>query len=135
MDPFEYLPAELTCMIFDILGPLDTERLRRVSRYWKTLSQFYNGSRAIKRYCPRAYLPATAATESSANALFRRWLRTEHSVGAGLAQNAVRSCGVTMWVSASIPPDCRLYIGLNIICVETGPYKAIALAEYGSTGS
>lgn len=42
-DPFRYLPTESAQQINDLLDPPDTERMRRVCRSWKALSELLNG--------------------------------------------------------------------------------------------
>ena len=96
LDPFNYLPGEITGLIIEVLDPPDTERLRRVCRSWKALSECFNGSQAIKRHCPKLYSPDLACVQI-ANLRFRRWLCTEQNIKVALAQTAVRSCKVTLW--------------------------------------
>jgi len=100
IDPFRVLPAELVGLINELLDPPDTERLRRVCRSWKALSQFSNGYGAVARYCPVVYTLMLAdgslPTANPANACFRRWLCYEESVAAGLAHSVFRACEATM---------------------------------------
>jgi len=101
IDPFHLFPPEIVGLINDLLDPPDTERLRRVCRSWKALSQSLNGQGAVARHCPVAYtsllVRRNLAHENTANACFRRWLCYEESISAGLAHSVFRACEVTMF--------------------------------------
>lgn len=101
IDPFRLFSPEIVGLINHLLDPPDTERLRRVCRSWKVLSQFLNGHGTIARYCPAVYTSMLAdgslPTADTANACFRRWLCYEESIAAGLAHSVFRSCQVTMF--------------------------------------
>lgn len=101
IDPFRLFPPEIVGLINHLLDPPDTERLRRVCRSWKALSQFSNGYGTMARYCPAVYTSMLAdgslPTADTANACFRRWLCYERSIAAGFAHRVFRFCEVTMF--------------------------------------
>ena len=96
LDPLKHLPLEVMGFINDSLDPPDTERLRRVCKSWKILSETLNDKRAIARHCPKAY-GLFAANSGNPNLYFRRWLCFEQNIVAGLAQNAVQLYDVMFW--------------------------------------
>lgn len=101
IDPFRSFPPEIVGLINHLLDPPDTERLRRVCRSWKALSQFFNGYGTMARYCPAVYTSMLAdgslPTADTANVCFRRWLCYERSIAAGFAHRVFRFCEVTMF--------------------------------------
>ena len=96
IDPFRHIPGEIVGLVIKKLPPPDTERLRRVSRSWKTLSEFFNGAQAIRKHCPMLE-PLAKACPERANVHFRRWLCIEQSVAAGLAHDVIEYQGVRYW--------------------------------------
>ena len=95
-DPFDSLPLEITSLIVEILEPPDTERLRRVCKSWKTLSETFNGHKAVARHCPKA-LQLISAKSKMPNLCFRQWLCFEQNLRAGLAQDVVLFDETTTW--------------------------------------
>ena len=95
-DPFNSLPLEITNIIVEILEPPDTERLRRVCKSWKALSEALNGYKAVAKHCPKA-LQLVAAKSKMPNLCFRQWLCFEQNVKAGLAQDVALLNETTMW--------------------------------------
>ena len=95
-DPFNYLPLEITSLIVGMLEPPDTELLRRVCKFWKTLSEALNGYNAVARHCPKA-LQLMSAKSKKPNLCFRQWLCFEQNLKAGLAQDVVPFNEATTW--------------------------------------
>ena len=87
-DPFEYLPLEITSLIVELLDPPDTERVRRVCKSWKDLSEALNGYKTVARHCPKA-MQQMSAKSKMPNLCFRQWLCFEQNLKAGLAQDVV----------------------------------------------
>lgn len=96
IDPFGYLPLEIVGLINDALDPPDTERLRRVCRSWKVLSEALNGHGAIAKYCP-FFSQAVLTSSKTPNEWFRWWLCCEQSLATGLAQSTIRFSKVITW--------------------------------------
>ena len=95
-DPFRRLPTEVVGLLIAKLDNHDTERLRRVCKSWKALSEFFNGLQAIARRCPML-LPLAKLQPQHANLCFRRWLCTEKSLAAGHAHDVVRCHRSMFW--------------------------------------
>ena len=96
---FRHLPPEILALINDLLDPSDTEYLRRVCKYWKSLSENLNCRAAIAKHWPTAVSGSFFCTgvDQTANACFRRRLFYEESLKAGFAQRVVRSHEVECW--------------------------------------
>lgn len=86
-------------MIIDLFEPTDTERLRRVCKAWKMLSESLVGRKAVARYCSAQYKSLLAKGKlqdaNAANECFRKWLCFEQSLTAGLANEVYTLCEVT----------------------------------------
>ena len=100
-DPFRHLPPEIVGLINGLLDPPDTERLRRVCKSWKALSEFFNDHGALERHfptvCNSTIAEGDVTTAKLANVRFRQWLCYEQSLAAGLVQSVVRACEITVW--------------------------------------
>ena len=96
IDPFRCLPLEIVSLVNDLLDPQDTERLRRVCRSWKVLSEALNDQRAIARHCSSVSKPVFP-NSIIANDWFRRWLCFEQSIATGLARSAIQFYKIKTW--------------------------------------
>lgn len=70
-DPMQRLPLEIIKNIIHYVAAEDTEKLRRLSKSWKSASEAFNTKQAIIRHFPRSPCPPLA-TGLQFNLLFRR---------------------------------------------------------------
>ena len=70
-DPMQRLPLETIQNIIRYVDAEDTEKLRRLSKRWKSASEAFNTKQAISRHFPLRRCPPLA-TGLQYNLLFRR---------------------------------------------------------------
>lgn len=73
-DPFHVLNDDEVGLIITLLSARDTETLRRVSKLWKTSSEYHCGKRALLEHFPWAASKVNKfASREEANLQFRRY--------------------------------------------------------------
>jgi hypothetical protein len=71
-DPVHTLPPELFAFVVNYSEPTDTEILRRVSRNWKTASEYHVSTAWIARKHPELQLRDEFKDSKTANLTYRR---------------------------------------------------------------
>ncbi|MCJ1483672.1 hypothetical protein MMC06_003840 [Schaereria dolodes] len=97
-DPFQCLDDNVVGTIISFLPASDTEILRRVSKVWKSTSEFHCGNEAIHRHF--AHVGETRSeyrTRKEANLYFRRRLYFEEKIKAAKASKAIMCTSARVW--------------------------------------